>query len=244
MFDSNNTAKTTADRPGGELGRRPLHFIWIVDCSGSMSVDGKIQSLNNAVKEAIPHMRDVARENPFAEILVRVLKFDSGASWQVVKPTPVDQFSWQDLSASGATRMGRALEMLAEELDVERIGGKGFPPVLALVSDGQPTDDFAGGLRMLMSQPWGKRANRVAIGIGRVVDEKVLKEFIGNPEIPVLQANNPEALKNHIRVLSTVAVKVASAPPSQVSNGSSSGMGQQLGLSTANDTGNPGEDVW
>ena len=26
-----------AKRPGGELATRPLHFIWIADCSGSMS---------------------------------------------------------------------------------------------------------------------------------------------------------------------------------------------------------------
>lgn len=41
-------------RPGGELATRPLHFIWIADCSGSMSIDGKIQALNNAIREATP----------------------------------------------------------------------------------------------------------------------------------------------------------------------------------------------
>ena len=39
-----------AKRPGGELATRPLHFIWICDCSGSMSVDGKIQQLNYAYR--------------------------------------------------------------------------------------------------------------------------------------------------------------------------------------------------
>jgi hypothetical protein len=27
--------------PGEGLSSRPLHFIWICDCSGSMSVNGK-----------------------------------------------------------------------------------------------------------------------------------------------------------------------------------------------------------
>ena len=44
-------------RPGGELAARQLHFIWIADCSGSMGVDGKIEALNNAIDEAVPHMR-------------------------------------------------------------------------------------------------------------------------------------------------------------------------------------------
>lgn len=39
-------------RPGGEMATRPLHFIWIADCSGSMGIDGKIQALNNAIREA------------------------------------------------------------------------------------------------------------------------------------------------------------------------------------------------
>lgn len=39
------------------VSRKPLHFFWIADTSGSMSVDGKIQTLNTAVREALPHMR-------------------------------------------------------------------------------------------------------------------------------------------------------------------------------------------
>ena len=64
-------------RPGGELATRPLHFIWITDCSGSMKSHGKIQALNTAIREATPHMQKVADENPNAEVLVRALKFST-----------------------------------------------------------------------------------------------------------------------------------------------------------------------
>ena len=53
-------------RPGARLSARPLHFFFVTDASGSMAVDGKIQSLNNAIREAIPHLREVAAQNPFA----------------------------------------------------------------------------------------------------------------------------------------------------------------------------------
>ena len=36
---------------------------------------GKIQALNHAIREAIPHMREVAHGNPNAEVLVRAIKF-------------------------------------------------------------------------------------------------------------------------------------------------------------------------
>ena len=75
-------------RPGGELASRPLHFIWIADCSGSMSGE-KIQQLNFAFREAIPHTRTVADENPNAEVLVRALKFSTGAQWHIASPTKV-----------------------------------------------------------------------------------------------------------------------------------------------------------
>src|SRR5213082_1027168 len=84
-------------RPGGELATRPLHFIWIADCSGSMAVDGKIQSLNTAIKEAIPHMQDVADENPNAQVLVRAVKFSDGAQWHVSQRTNIADFKWEDL---------------------------------------------------------------------------------------------------------------------------------------------------
>lgn len=202
-------------RPGGELSTRPLHFIWIADCSGSMSVDGKIQALNTAIREAIPHMQAVADENPNAEVLVRVLKFSSGVQWHLSQPTPVADFKWTDLTADGVTEMGKALSMVAEQLKMPPMTDRALPPVLALISDGQPTDDFKGGLQSLMDQPWGKKAVRVAVAIGADADLNVLQEFIGNPELKPLQANNPEALVQHIKWVSTAVLKSASAPASQ-----------------------------
>ena len=202
-------------RPGGELATRPLHFIWITDCSGSMGEDGKIQTLNMAIREAIPHMQKVAEENPNAEVLVRAIKFSSGATWHIAHPTSVADFKWTDLSAEGLTAMGKALSMVADQLKIPPMTDRALPPVLVMVSDGQPTDDFAGGLKTLMDQPWGKRAVRVAIAIGQDADHEVLQKFIGHPEVKPFQANNPEVLVNHIKWLSTVVLKSASSPASQ-----------------------------
>jgi uncharacterized protein YegL len=202
-------------RPGGELATRPLHFFWICDCSGSMQADGKIQSLNNAIKEAIPHMQKAADENPNAEVLVRVLRFSDGAQWHVAEPTPVADFRWSDLRADGMTDMGRALTLVGEQLRIPPMSDRALPPVMVLISDGQPTDDFEAGLRTLMDVPWAKRAVRIAIAIGADADHDTLRNFIGNAEIPLLQANNAETLVNFIRWASTAVLKAASSPASQ-----------------------------
>ncbi|MGC9520549.1 MAG: vWA domain-containing protein [Anaerolineae bacterium] len=202
-------------RPGGELATRPLHFIWIADCSGSMKTDGKIQALNVAIREAIPHMQKVASENPNAQVLVRAIKFSNGAQWHISQPTPVEDFKWEDLKADGVTDMGKALSMVAEQLKIPPMTDRALPPVLVLISDGQPTDSFEKGLKELMDQPWGKKAVRIAIAIGSDADYDVLQKFIGHVEIKPLQANNPEALVNYIKWVSTAVLKSASSPASQ-----------------------------
>jgi len=210
---STKSNATISKRPGGKLSTRPLHFIWLCDCSGSMSVDGKIQSLNHAIREAIPHMLE-ATDTPYAEILVRAIAFSDGAKWHIPHPTPVENLRWSDLSAEGITDMGKALSMVSEELQVERMSDRALPPILVLISDGQPTDNFVSGLEMLMHQPWGKKAVKIAIAIGRDANCEILQRFIGNPELKPLQANNPEALIRQIRWVSTVAVNSVSSPTS------------------------------
>ena len=203
-------------RPGGELASRPLHFIWICDCSGSMQANGKIQSLNNAIKEAIPHMQRAADENPNAQVFVRAITFSDGARWHVADPQPVAAFQWDDVKAGGMTDLGKAIAMVAEQMCIPPMSDRALPPILVLVSDGQPTDDFSAALRDLLELPWGRRAVRIAIAIGDDADHDALRQFIANAEIPVLQANNAETLVNYIRWASTAVLKAASAPASQV----------------------------
>ena len=230
-------------RPGGELATRPLHFIWIADCSGSMAVDGKIQSLNTAIKEAIPHMQDVADENPNAQVLVRAVKFSDGAQWHVSQPTEVADFKWDDLQAGGVTAMGMALGIVADQLRIPPMTDRALPPVLVLISDGQPTDDFKGGLQALMSEPWGRKAVRVAIAIGEDADQEVLRRFIDNPELRPLQANNPESLIKYIRWVSTAVLKSASSPASQTMAVAAAGLNVPI-PAVPDSAASAAEDVW
>ncbi|MCK4348468.1 MAG: hypothetical protein KAW47_07615, partial [Thermoplasmatales archaeon] len=148
-------------------------------------------------------------------VLVRAIKFSDTATWHIVQPEPVEQFQWPDLEASGSGRaMGEALRLVAEALKVEKMGKRGLCPVLALVSDGQPTDDFKGGLKQLMQEPWGKKAVRIAIAIGKDADRDVLQQFVGR-EYGLLEANNLEAIKKIINgafMPTPVIIKPPSVP--------------------------------
>jgi uncharacterized protein YegL len=203
-----------SNRPGGELAKRPLQFIYLVDCSGSMQ-GKKIETVNFAIRESIKPMQDVADENPNAQVLVRALKFSDSAQWHISQPTDIHDFKWTDLNADGVTDMGQALSELAKALDMKSMPDRGLPPVLVLLSDGQPTDDFNSGLKALMDQPWGKKAVRIAIAIGDDADEDVLRKFIGNAEVPPLKATNVNDLVKKIKWASTVPLKAASNPASR-----------------------------
>jgi uncharacterized protein YegL len=199
---------------------RPLHFIWLADGSGSMRVDGKIQALNNAIREAIPHMQSVARENPHAAVMVRAMRFADNAEWIIELPVPVGEFRWPDLEAGGVTALGEALARLGDVLEPPYISERALPPVIALVTDGLPTDNFQAGLHHLLSKPWGRQALRIVVAIGEDAASEeaqdIFRAFVGNDTLKPFQANNPEALAEHIRWVSTVALKSVSSPSSQV----------------------------
>jgi uncharacterized protein YegL len=172
----------------------------------------KIGQLNFAIREAIPAMRDAARDNANAQVLVRVATFSNGAKWHTGTPVDVHQFTWVDVSAETVTDLGKALVLVAEQLRMPPMPERALPPVLVLVSDGQPTDDYESGLKAVMAEQWGRRAVRLAIAIGQDADQEVLNKFIGNPEMPCLVANNSDTLVRYIRWASTAVVKAASAP--------------------------------
>ena len=218
-------------RPGGALASRPLHFIWVVDCSGSMYGE-KIGTVNHAIQSTIPDMQDAAHDNPNAQLLIRTLKFATGASWVTSNPVDIDDFTWQDLEAEGVTDLGKAFDMLAAQLTIPPMTDRALPPVLVLLSDGQPTDDYKKSLDKLLHLPWGKKAVRIAISVGQDADDDVLAEFTGNREL-VLQANNPQMLVKMIKWASTAA-SLVSAPASRVQTEQADAIADNIDSSATN----------
>ena len=125
------------------------------------------------------------------------------------------QFAWVDVSAGGVTDMGKGLSLVAEQLKMPPMTDRALPPVLVLITDGYPTDDFKSGLNKLMKQPWGQKAVRLAIGIGDDAGFDVLDKFIGHGEIKALRADNAATLVKFIKWASTAVVQAASSPVSQ-----------------------------
>lgn len=206
------------DRIGGAVARRPLHFIWVLDVSGSMAVSGKIQALNFALEETLPLLREDAADNPGTQLYVRVLTFATAPTWLYPDPVPIESFRWEPVAAvpQGLTELGAALRELVGPMRELAASGRGFAPAIVLVSDGKPTHatgtTFAEGMAALLAEPWGKASVRMAVGIGEDADLEALARFIDHPDRTPLRASNQADLVAMIQWVSRQASRVASRP--------------------------------
>jgi uncharacterized protein YegL len=177
-----------------------------------MAAGGKIEALNTALRGALPHLQEISARNPFVQIFVRALVFADGARWHIAYPTPVDELRWTDVPAAGQTDLGAALQLLVAQLRTPPMEPRAFPPVIVLISDGQPTDEYDAQLASLLAEPWGRRAVRLAIAIGEDADLAMLQEFIADETLHPFKANDPEHLAYLVRFTSVVASRLVSEP--------------------------------
>jgi uncharacterized protein YegL len=131
------------------------------------------------INHVMTTLGEVGKSYPGLRLLIQVLVFSDGARWHIAEPTPLEDLKWQALSVGGFTDMGQALLLLARYLETQPLVNEALPPLLVLVSDGQPTDDFTAGLTALMAVPVGLAATRVAITLGAEADDEALQQFIG-----------------------------------------------------------------
>ena len=207
--------KARPERLGGALApRRDVHFFWLLDGSTSMLRGARIQSLNFAVASAIPEMRKAASQQWKANVLVRVLRFADDVEWVVEAPTPISEFEWkEDIPADGETVMGKALQSVADELD-KLNGGKQrlLPPVIILVTDGEPTDKDSGfekGLDSLLTNKLGRASTRIAVAID--VSPKGIECLKKFSDI-ILRAENADEIAQNIVIASTSGIVISSTP--------------------------------
>ena len=202
--------------------KRQLHLIFVLDESSSMSSQGKMNALNDSIRENIPEIKDAASECTKAQVVVRAVKFGTTAGWHIQDAVPIETFQWIPLSVGGGcTSLGKALDFVrTEALSTEAMGTRIFPPVVILVSDGQPTDDYQGPLRKLTSSGSGKTSIRSAIAIGNDAQFEPLQNFVGDSGGKVVRANGKVELRDFMREIVTHSIHESVqgsfvAPPQQ-----------------------------
>jgi len=193
---------------------RPLPVIVLADASGSMSENGKIEALNHALADMVKTFASEARVR--AEIQVGLITFGGSQAELFVPLAPAHQIhSMAAIPAAGATPLGQALALATRLLeDHDRIPSRAYRPVLVLVSDGLPTDEWEPALAALEKSERASKATRMAMAIGDDADEQVLSRFANDREAPVFRAHQARDIHRFFRAVTmSVAERTVSANP-------------------------------
>ena len=155
------------------MRRLPVYLL--LDTSGSMTGE-PIEAVKNGVQMMIHSLR----QNPQAieTAFVSIITFDSDAK-QLIPLTDLASFQTVDLKAAGTTALGAALSLLADKLENEvtktTLEQKGdWKPIVFIMTDGVPTDDWQAGFQKLKAV---KKGLIVGCAAGNNANDKVLKEI-------------------------------------------------------------------
>lgn len=196
-----------------------MPVIVLADISGSMSVEGKIETLNRAISDMITSFSE--EEDVRAEIYVAVITFGKEGAKFHQPLQAASQIQWTSMQAAGQTPMAAAFELATKMIeDKNQIESRDYHPTIVLVSDGQPTDDWKQPLRQLLNSPRASKALRLSIAIGADADYEVLKEFLQGQQqdVPVFRADEASQIRQFFRwVTVTVGSRTRSVNPAIIS---------------------------
>lgn len=202
-----------------EPSKKSMSIFFLIDTSGSMS-GTKIGTVNSTMEELLPEL--IGLGGAETDISIAVMKYDSKCEWITPRPMRVEEYQcWTRLSTGGVTVMGAAFKELCSKLSRSEFMNKpslSYAPVIFLMSDGAPTDDWQAGLNQLRKNNWYKYGLKIAVGIGSSPNMDVLRAFTGNDELAV-QVGNAEQLKNMITMMAVTSSQIGSTSMSLTDEG-------------------------
>ncbi|MCR4638534.1 VWA domain-containing protein [Ruminococcus sp.] len=209
--ESDNSILDFDDDPlsATSVSKKSLVIFFLIDTSGSMK-GKKMGELNTVMEELIPEIRRVGEAD--TEVKVAVLTFSTEVRWMYSNPIPIEDFEWARLRASGVTSMGAAFKELNHRMSRNSFLNSpslSFAPVIFLMTDGYPSDDYKEGLRELQTNSWYKFGLKAALGIGQEANDNILAEFTGSKDT-VVHAYSGGQLAQMIKIIAVTSSQIGS----------------------------------
>ena len=202
--------------------QRRLPVYLLIDCSESMIGDGLA-----AVRSGLSQMLSVLRQDPHALETAWLSIISFGASAKVLSPlTEITEVQEPKLVLGQGTCLGSALELLSKQVQSEvrksTPESKGdYRPLVILLTDGQPTDDWEAAKKRFDQKMKKTIANMYVVGCGQAIDYKSLSKI--SDIVLSLPDMKPESMRK-LFVWMTQTVSTASVGTSGPDTGDVPGM--------------------
>ncbi|MBR1739419.1 MAG: VWA domain-containing protein [Ruminococcus sp.] len=191
------------------VSKKSLVIFFLIDTSGSMR-GKKMGELNTVMEELIPEIRRVGEAD--TDVKLAVLTFSTGVQWMHSQPISIEDFEWVRLEANGVTSMGEAFSELSNRMSRNGFLNSpslSFAPVIFLMTDGYPSDEYKKPLEALKANSWFKFGLKAALGIGNEANDDMLEEFTGSKDT-VVHAYSGNQLAQMIKIVAVTASQIGS----------------------------------
>ncbi len=223
---------------GGMKVRTSLYYlpvIFIVDCSRSMDEEGRIESVNSALKDLKYRLTEIKNNNSL-DMRVAVMSFTSSVKWEL-ELTPIDEVVFDTIKTRpGNTRYGVVFSELNRVLTNDEFmkhTGKCAPPAIMFLTDGEPSDDYSYKLDVLLENGYFTGASRSVVLIGEAVDSDRARAALGRfVEEPVNDIVSVDDSTQIIQKINTATMHTILGTPS----GNADPDNTKKDLSSDNDT--------
>lgn len=196
---------------------RKVPICLLLDVSGSMSnIDGgskpKIEEINDNVKTFLEFVRNDARASKISEICIITF----GGIVKVVQDySNISNIGIPKFIAYGGTPLGEAVDKAVELLSTRRQYYKDnniehFKPILLLMSDGEPTDNYYTSAKNFSDRVIKKEFKVFPVGMGNSFNCTILNQF--SPLLPPKQISKTEEFEKLFNLLSESSRKPEDDP--------------------------------
>lgn len=193
---------------------KPLPIVLLLDGSSSMRGES-IEALNRAVSEMLETLKK--EKSQVSEYLVTILTFSGKGVQTLCTCAGPDEIEWQPIEVEGLTPLGAALTKAAEIIeDRDLTPSRAYRPLVVLICDGLPTDDWENPFELFCSQGRTSKCDRMALSVGRS-PRSMLQRFVAGTGHEVFEASQASEITKFFKcVTMTVVTRTRSKNPNLV----------------------------
>ncbi|MBQ8160151.1 MAG: VWA domain-containing protein [Clostridia bacterium] len=198
---------------------KALLTLFIVDTSGSMTLDSRIEKVNEAFADIVKGLQQ--RQDDVGDsftIFISILGFNQEAKW-LVEPTPISEFNFHKIEASRyVTYFGEAMKEVNNQLSrskllLSKFKGKIAAPYIMFMTDGYPTEeeDYESIMDQIAQNAWFQGSQRYAVLIGeeatsRPEARRAVARIVKNPKEGIITVADARDIAEKVTAATLIAV--------------------------------------